>query len=176
MDDEAIERNTLLLVQKQLSFGDAHVVVESASDSLIPKFLRVTLDTFWRARIDLCMHGLVQPQTLLPIFRSVFVYTSCRVVFEAWDRRCDGHRGLPHAVLTSESVCHVSFLPKQLVDLFVQAVVKARIPLCAREIRKRLTHLQGEELACPAEDDEQVDEVVDEPINELVDEPVDEGW
>ena len=175
MDDEAIERNTLLLVQKQLSFGDAHVVVESASDSLIPKFLPVTLDTFWRGRIDLCMHGLVQPQTLLPIFRSVFVYTSCRVVFEAWDRRCDGRRGVPHAVLTSESVHHVSFLPKQLVDLFVQAVVKARIPLCAREIRKRLTHLRGEELACPAEDDEQVDEVVDEPINELVDEPVDEG-
>ena len=50
-----------LLVQKQVSFGDAHVVVECASDSLIPKFLRVT-DTFWRARIDLCMHGLVQPQ------------------------------------------------------------------------------------------------------------------
>ena len=116
MDDEAIERNTLLLVQKQLSFGDAHVVVESASDSLIPKFLRVTLDTFWRAPIDLCMHGLVQPQTLLPIFRSVFVSTSCRVVFEAWDRRCGGHRGLPHAVLTSESVRHVSFFPKQLVD------------------------------------------------------------
>ena len=52
-----------LLVQKQLSIGDAHVVVELASDSLIPKFLRVTLDTYWRARIDLCMHGLVQPQT-----------------------------------------------------------------------------------------------------------------
>ena len=46
-----------LLVQKQLCFGDAHVVVECASDSLIPKFLRVTLDTFWRARIDLCKHG-----------------------------------------------------------------------------------------------------------------------
>ena len=30
------------------------------------------------------------------------------------------HRGLPHAVLTSENVCHVSFLPKQLVDLFVK--------------------------------------------------------
>ena len=62
------------------------------------------------------MHGLVQPQIHLPIFRSVFVYTSSRVVFEALDRRCDGHRGLPHAVLTSESVRHVSFLPKQLVD------------------------------------------------------------
>ena len=61
------------------------------------------------------MHGLVQPQTLLPNFRSVFVYTSSRVVFEALDRRCDGHRGLPHAVLTSESVRHVSFLPKRLV-------------------------------------------------------------
>ena len=104
----------------------------------------------------------MQPQTLLPIFRSVFVYTSCRVVFEAWDRRCGGHRGLPQSVLASESVRHVSFLPKQLVDFFVQAVVKARIPLCAREIRKRLTHLQGEELACPAMDDEQVDEPVDE--------------
>ena len=42
-----------LLVRGLLSFGDAHVVVECASDSLIPKFLRVTLDTFWRARIDL---------------------------------------------------------------------------------------------------------------------------
>ena len=50
------------------------------------------------------MHGLVQLQTHLPIFRSAFVYTSSRVVFEALDRRCDGHRGLPHAVLTSESV------------------------------------------------------------------------
>ena len=99
-----------LLVQKQLSFGDAHLVVECASDSLIPKFLRVALDTFWRARIDLCMHGLVQPQTHVQIFRSVSVYTSSRVVFEALDRRCDGHRGLPHAVLTSESVRHVSFL------------------------------------------------------------------
>ena len=141
-DDEAIERNTLSVraacwCEKQLSFGDAHVVAECASDSLIPKFLRVTLDTFWRARIDLCMHGLVQPQTHLPIFRSVFVCTSSRVVFEALDRRCDGHRGLPHAVLTSESVRHVSFLPKQLVDLFVNTMVKARIPLCAREIRKR---------------------------------------
>ena len=75
-----------------------------ASDSMIPKFLRVTLDTFWKARIDLCMHGLVQPQTHLPILPSVFVYTSSRAVFEALDRRCDGHRGLPHAVLTSESV------------------------------------------------------------------------
>ena len=81
------------LVQKQLSFGDVHVVVECASESLIPKFLRVTLDIFWRARTDLCTHGLVEPQTHLPIFRCVFVYTSRRVVFEALDRRCDGHRG-----------------------------------------------------------------------------------
>ena len=132
-----------LLVQKQLSFGDAHVVVECASDSLIPKFLRVTLDTFWRARIDLCMHCLVQPQTHLTNFRSVFVYTSSRVVFEALDRRCDGHLGLPHAVRTSESVRHVSFLPKQLVGLLVKTMVKARIPLCARDIRKRLTQLKG---------------------------------
>ena len=164
-----------LLVQKHLSFGDAHVVVECAPDSLILKVLRVTLDTFWRARIDLCMHGLVQPQTHLPIFRSVFVCTSSRVVFEALDHRCDGHRGLPHAVLTSERVRHVSFLPKQPVDLFVKTLLKASIPSCASEIRKRLTYLQGEELACPAEDDEQVDELVDEPVDELVDEPVDEG-
>ena len=109
-----------LLVQKQVSFGDARVVVECASDSLIPKFLRVTLDTFRRVRIDLCMHGLVQPQTHLSIFRSVFVNTSSRVVFEALDRRCDGHHGLPPAVSTSESVRHVSFLLKQLVDIFVK--------------------------------------------------------
>ena len=140
--------------------------MESASASLIQKFLRVTLDTFWSARIDLCMHGLVQPQTHLPIFRSVFVYTSSRV-FEALDRRCGGHRGLPHAVLTSESVRHVSFLPKQLVDLFLKIIVKTRIPLCAREIRKRC-----EELACPAEDDAQVDELVDEPVDEGDDEQV----
>ena len=61
-----------LLVQRQLSCEDANVLVECASDSLIPIFLRVTLDTFWRARIGLCIHGLVQPQTHLPIFRRVF--------------------------------------------------------------------------------------------------------
>ena len=48
-------------------------------------------------------------------------------MFEALDRRCDGHRGLPHAVLTSESVRLFSFLPKQLVDLFVKIMVKTRI-------------------------------------------------
>ena len=47
-------------------------------------------------------------------------------------------------------------------------MVKNRIPLCAREIRKRCGGL-----ACPAEDDEQVDELVDEPVGERVDEPVD---
>ena len=72
-----------LLVQRQLPFGDTHVVVECASDSVIPKFLRAALDTFWRAQIDLCMHSLVQPQTHLPIYRSVFVYTSSRPVFAA---------------------------------------------------------------------------------------------
>ena len=146
--------------KKPLSFGDAHVVVvvvvECAADSVIPKFLRVTLDTFWRARIDLCMHGLLQPQTHLQIYRGVFVYTSSRLVFEALDQRCDGYRGLPHAVLTSETVRHVIF-PKQSVDHFVKTMIKSRIPLCAKEIRKRLTHLQGEELACPAEDDEPVE-------------------
>ena len=120
-----------LLVQKQLSFGDAHVVVECTSDSLIPKFLRVMLGTFWRARIELCMHGLVQPQTQLPLFRSVFVYTSSRLVFEALDRRCDGHCGLPHAGLSSESVRYVSFLPKKLVDLFEKIMVKLRMALAA---------------------------------------------
>ena len=54
-DDEATERNTLSIraacwFKKQISSGDAHVFVECASDSLIPNFLRVTLDTFWRAR------------------------------------------------------------------------------------------------------------------------------
>ena len=78
MDDEAIERNTLSVrsacwFKKQLSFGDAHVVVECASDSLIPKFLRVALDTFWRARTDLCMHGLLQP-------RSFEVFLSTRLL------------------------------------------------------------------------------------------------
>ena len=37
-----------------------------------------------------------------------------------------------------------------------------------------MTHLQGEELACPAEDDELVDEPVDKVGNEPVDEPADE--
>ena len=111
MDNEATERYIVylcsLLVQKQVSFGDAHVIVECAPDSLIPKFLRVTLDPFWRARIDLCIHSLMQPQTHLPVRRSIFVYMSSWYVFEALDQRCDGHCGLPHAVLTSESVCHL---------------------------------------------------------------------
>ena len=29
------------------------------------------------------------------------------MVFEALDRQCDGHRGIPHAVLTSESVMYL---------------------------------------------------------------------
>ena len=157
-----------MFVRKQLSFGDAHVVVDCASDSLIPKFQRVTLDTFWRARIDFVRCTVwCNRKHILPIFRSVFVYTSSRVVFEALDRRCDGHRGLPHAGLSSESVRHVSFLPKQLVDLFAKILVETRIPLCVREIRKRC-----EELACPAEDDEQVDERVDEPVDVEDDEQV----
>ena len=53
-------------------------------------------------------------------------------------------------------------------------MVEARIPLCAREIRKRLTHLQGEEIACPSEDDEPVDEPDDEPVDEFGDEHVEE--
>ena len=154
-----------LLVQKHLSFGDAHVFVECASDSVIPKFLRATLDTIWRARIGLCMHDLVQPQTHLPICRSVFVFTSSRLVFEALDRRCYGHCGLPHAMLNSGNVSHVSFLPKQFRNLFVKNTFKSRIPPCVTEIRERWT-----ELACPAEDDEHVDEPIDEPVDEPVDE------
>ena len=46
-------------------------------------------------------------------------------------------------------------------------MVKTRIPLCAREIRKRC-----DESACPAEDDEQVDERVDEPVDVEDDEQV----
>ena len=46
-------------------------------------------------------------------------------------------------------------------------LVKSRIPSGAREIREWLTRLQGGELACRAEDDEQVDE----PVDELGDEP-----
>ena len=87
-------------------------------------------------------------------------------MFEALDQLCDGHSGFPHAVLTSESVRHVSFLPKQLVDLFVKTLVKSRIPSFAREIGEQLTRLQGQVLACPAEDGEQVDELVDEPVGE----------
>ena len=84
-------------------------------------------------------------------------------MFEALDQLCDGHSGFPHAVLTSESVRHVSFLPKQLVDLFVKTLVKSRIPSFAREIGEQLTRLQGEELTCPAEDDEPVGEP-EEPV------------
>ena len=46
-------------------------------------------------------------------------------------------------------------------------MVKTRSPLCARESRKRC-----EELACPAEDDEQVDERVDELVDVEDDEQV----
>ena len=37
-----------------------------------------------------------------------------------------------------------------------------------------MTHLQGEEVACPAEDDELVHEPVDEPVDEFGDEHVEE--
>ena len=53
-------------------------------------------------------------------------------------------------------------------------MVKSRIPPCAREIRERLTHLQGEELACPAEDEEPIDEPGDEFVDEVGDEPAEE--
>ena len=93
-------------------------------------------------------------------------------MFEALDQLCDGPCGLPHAVLTSESVRHVAVLPKQLVDLFVKTLVKSCVQSCARELRERLTRLQGEELACPAEFDELVDEPVVEFGDDHVEEPV----
>ena len=87
-------------------------------------------------------------------------------MFEALDHPCDGRSGLPHAVLTSESVCHVSSLPGELVDLFREKPwLNPAFHLVPEKFRERLTHLQGEELACPAQDDEQVDEPVDEPVD-----------
>ena len=83
-----------------------------------------------------------------------FIYTYCRLVFDALDQRCDGRCGLPDAVLTIEFVRLVSCLPKRLVGLFVNTMIKYLILSCARELRERLTHLQGEELTCPTEDDE----------------------
>ena len=68
--------------------------------------------------MGLCMHSLVQPQTQLPIYRSVFVYKSSRPVFEALDQRCDGHRRLPHAVLTAESVRRVFFFSETVGGSF----------------------------------------------------------
>ena len=125
------------------------MVVECASDSLIPKFLRVTVGTFCTNRFVHARFGA----SFEHIFRSFEVFLSARLL--GW---CLKH--------SSESLRHVSFLPKQLVDLLVKTMVKDRIPLCARDIRKRC-----EELACPAEDDG----LVDEPVDERVDEPVDEG-
>ena len=98
----------------------AHVIVECRFDPCTPECLRVITDALWRARIDLRMHGVVQPQTHLPIHRSIVAYTSSRSVFEALDQRCTGHSGLPHAALTAETVRHVSCLPNQLVDLSVK--------------------------------------------------------
>ena len=41
------------------------------------------------------------------------------------------------------------------------------------EIREQMTYLQGEELACPAEDDHKPDQVTeDDFVGQLVDEPV----
>ena len=177
MDQEATQRYIVhscsLVVQKQLSLGDAHVIIEFVSDPLIMKFLRVTLDTYQRAQVDLCVHSVVQPQTDLPIHRSIFVYTSSRSMLEALDQRCDGHSGLPHAVLTSQSVRHVSFFPKQLVDLVVKTLVKSSIPSCASEIRELLTRLQSEEWTCPAENDEHVPEPVEDSVEIQEDEQSD---
>ena len=91
-------------------------------------------------------------------------------MFEALDRRWYGHCGLPHAMLNSGNVSHVSFLPKQFVNLSVKTMVESRIPPCVTEIRERLT-----ELACPAGDGELVDEPIDEPVDEPVDELGDES-
>ena len=119
--------------------------------------LCVAMDTFWRDRTDLCMHSLVQPQTHLPIHRSIFVYTSSRSVFEALDQRCDGHGGLGHVILTFQSARYVSSLPKQLVNLVWKILVNSWIPSGARKFWEQLTRLQGEESTCPAEDDDQAD-------------------
>ena len=73
--EKYIVHSCSLLVQKQVSFGDAHVVLECASDSVIPKFLFVTLDTFWRARIDSCMHGLVATSNTFADPFEVFLST-----------------------------------------------------------------------------------------------------
>ena len=63
-----------LLIQKQLSFGDALVVVECAQDSLIPKFLRVTLDMestdrFVHARFGATSNTSADPPKCLPSTR-----------------------------------------------------------------------------------------------------------
>ena len=44
--------------------------------------------------------------------------------------------------------------------------------MCQRNSKTIVTHLQGEEVACPAEDDELVDEPVDGPVDEFGDEHV----
>ena len=112
-------------------------------------------------------------RNLKRICRSIAVFLFTRLLgqcLKRWINDAIVTCGLPHAVLTSESVRHVSCLPKQLVGLFVITLVKFRTPPCAREIRERSTHLQGSELTCPADDDEPANE----PIIELADEPVDE--
>ena len=75
MDDEATESgtsSTLVSSKTIFFFGDAHVIVECVWP-FISKFLRVTVDSFLRAGIELCMHRLVQPQTHLPMHRSIFL-------------------------------------------------------------------------------------------------------
>ena len=115
-NDEVIGRNTLSIraeyrFKKQLSLGDAYVLIV-----LIPKFLVVALDTLWRARIDFVRARL--GATSNKFCRSFEAFLSLHVfaggVCAALDRRCEGRCGLPHAVLASESVRHVSFFPKQL--------------------------------------------------------------
>ena len=98
MNEEAIERKCTvyscsLFVQEQVSFGDANVIVECTFEPLSLKFLRVILDAFWRVRIDLYMHGFVQPQTQLSIHRSIFVHSSFRSVFEALEQLRNGRSG-----------------------------------------------------------------------------------
>ena len=151
-----------------MTFGDADVVVECASDSVIPKFTRVTLDNFWRARIDVCMHGLVQPQAHLARNRNVF----CLHVFSAgvwsigssmrwsmWTSTC--------CVWPLQMFVLYHFFRNNWLGLFfVNSMIKSRILSCARELRERLTHLQSEELDSPTEDDEPIDEPVIEPVDE----------
>ena len=135
LDDEATERDTCSTRAACECRNICPLDVRmSLSSVCLSRRFSVALDTFWRARIDLCMHRLVQPQTHLPIHRSILVYTSSRSVFEALDQQCNGHAGLPHAVLTADSVRHVCLSSETIGEreeegeLVVKTLLKSSIP------------------------------------------------